>query len=126
MKKPFFNVILKLLKNFDFSQFHEHIFRSSRTQIFFTIVALKNFAILRIKKMLQHRCFLVRSSHYEVFLTKVFFLQARTTGCHPRRTPILNGYTLPSRPKTRWESSEIARLVVLLFVVKQVRLKTGV
>ena len=51
-------------------------------------------------------------------------MQARTTRCHLRPTPILNGYTLPSRPRTKWESSKVARLVVLSFVVKQVRLKT--
>ena len=60
LKNLFFNVILKLLINFDFSQFHEHIFRSNLTPMFFKICALKNFAILGIKKRLQHRCFLVR------------------------------------------------------------------
>ena len=39
----------KLLKlvviNFNFSQFHEHIFKSSRSQMFFKIGALKNYAI---------------------------------------------------------------------------------
>ena len=56
-KNVFFNVKLKLLINFDFSQFHQHIFRSSRMQMFFKIGALKNFTILRIKKRLQQRCF---------------------------------------------------------------------
>ena len=55
LEKPVFNVKLNLLINFDFSQFHEHIFRSSPTQMFFKIGALKNFAILRIKKRLQYR-----------------------------------------------------------------------
>ena len=49
-EKPFFNVKLKLLVKYCFSQFHEHIFRSSRTQMFLKIGALKSFAILRIKK----------------------------------------------------------------------------
>ena len=66
-KNLFFNVKLKLLMiNFNFSQFHEHIFKSSRSQIFFKIGAIKNYAIhtkLRIKKRLQHRCFAVRSCH---------------------------------------------------------------
>ena len=38
--------------------------------MFFKILALKHFAIPRIKKRLQHRYFPVRSSHREVFLTK--------------------------------------------------------
>ena len=37
---------------FNLSQFHEHIFRSSRLQMLFKIGSLKNFAILRIKKRL--------------------------------------------------------------------------
>ena len=49
--------------NFNVSQFHAHIFRSSRSQIFFKIDALINFAILKIKKELQYKCFPVRSSH---------------------------------------------------------------
>ena len=56
LKKPdFFSAKLKLLINFNFSQFHEHVFRSSRRQMFFKIGALKNFTILRIKKRLKHR-----------------------------------------------------------------------
>ena len=51
-EKPFFNVKLKLLVKYYFSQFHEHIFRSSRTQMFLKIGALKSFAIL------QHKFFL--------------------------------------------------------------------
>ena len=58
-KNRFFNVRLNLFMN----NFYKHIFRSSRLQMFFKISALKNFAILRIKKRLQHRCFRVRSSH---------------------------------------------------------------
>ena len=54
------NKILKLWNNF--SQFHGHIFRSSRSQIFFKIGALQNFAILRIKVTLEHRYFSARSS----------------------------------------------------------------
>ena len=56
LKKPVFNVKLKLFKNVNFSQFHEHIFINSRTQMFFKVGAFKNFTILRIKKRLQHRC----------------------------------------------------------------------
>ena len=41
--------------NFYVSQFHENIFRSSCSQMLFKIGALKNFAILRIKKGLQHK-----------------------------------------------------------------------
>ena len=62
-KNLFFNEKLKLLLSFDFSQFHEHICRSSHTQMFFKIGALKSFLKLRIKKRLRHRCFPVRSSH---------------------------------------------------------------
>ena len=65
LKKPvFLNVKLKLLMiNFNVSEFHGHIFRSRRSQMFFKIGALKNFEILRMKKGLQHNCFLVRNSH---------------------------------------------------------------
>ena len=47
LKKPvFFNVKLKVLMiNFNVSQFHGYIFRSSHSQMFFKIGALKNFAI---------------------------------------------------------------------------------
>ena len=62
-KNLFFNVKLIKLNMNKFSQFHEHIFRSSRSHMFFKIAALKNFAILKIKKRLKHRCFPVRSSH---------------------------------------------------------------
>ena len=57
LKKPVFSCKIKLLINFDFSQFHEHIFRSSRTRMFFKIGALKKFAVLRIKNRLRHSCF---------------------------------------------------------------------
>ena len=51
----FFNVEIKPLSTtFYFSQFHDHIFRNSRSQMFFKIGALKNFAIFR---KLQHRYF---------------------------------------------------------------------
>ena len=62
-KNLFLNVKLKLVIYFNFSQLHEHIFRSSCTQMFFKIGALKNFAILRIKKRFQHSCFPVRSNN---------------------------------------------------------------
>ena len=41
IEKAFFNVKLKLLINPNFSQFLEHIFRSSRSQMFFKYVLLK-------------------------------------------------------------------------------------
>ena len=67
-KNLFSNVkMLKLLMN-KFFQFHEHFFRSSRSQMFSKIGALKNFAVFWIKKRLQDRFFPVRSSHQEVFL----------------------------------------------------------
>ena len=50
-KTPFFNVKLKLLINFKFSQFQEDIFRSSRTQMFFKIGVLKSFANFRGKHL---------------------------------------------------------------------------
>ena len=59
LKKPFFNVKLNLFMN----NFYKHIFRSIRLQMFFKMGALKDFAIPRIKKRLQHRCFPVRSNH---------------------------------------------------------------
>ena len=44
-KNLFFNVKLKLLMiKFNFSQFHEHIFRSSRSQMFFKIGVFKSLA----------------------------------------------------------------------------------
>ena len=46
------------MNSFLFSHFHEHIFRSSRSQMLFKVAALKNFAIFRMKKGLQQRCFL--------------------------------------------------------------------
>ena len=52
LKTPIFNVKLKLLMD-KFSQFHDHVFRSSRLQMFFKIGALKNFAIL-ILAILQY------------------------------------------------------------------------
>ena len=66
-KNLFFDVKLKPVMNFHFSLFHEHIFRSSRSQMFFKIDALKNFlrnfVILRIKMRLQQRRFPLRGSH---------------------------------------------------------------
>ena len=53
--------LLKLLViNFNFSQFHEHIFKSSRSQMFFKIGALKNYAIQNYE--------LKRDSNTDVFL----------------------------------------------------------
>ena len=51
---------------------YKHIFRSNRLQIFFKISALKNSAILRIKKRLQRRCFPVRSSHMVLTYSQIF------------------------------------------------------
>ena len=50
-------------KNWVMNNFYKQILRSNCLQMFFKISALKNFAILRIKMRLQHRCFRVRSSH---------------------------------------------------------------
>ena len=64
-KNLFFDVKLKFLMNKSefFSVSWTYFQRSSRSQMFFKIRALKHFAILRIKKRLQHRCFPVRSIH---------------------------------------------------------------
>ena len=61
-KTVFLNEKLNLFMN----NFNKNIFRSSHLQTF-KITALKNFAIPRIKKRLQHRCFPVRTS--QVMLT---------------------------------------------------------
>ena len=58
-KLGFFNVKLILFMN----KFYKHIFRSSHLQMFLKISALKNFAILKINKRLQDRCFCVKSCH---------------------------------------------------------------
>ena len=50
LKNGVLNLKLKLLINFNFSLLHEHVFRRSRKQMFFKLGALKNFAILRIKR----------------------------------------------------------------------------
>ena len=64
-QKLSFNVKLKFLinKSYFFSVLWTYFQRSSRSLMFFNIRALKHFAILRIKKRLQHRCFPVRSNH---------------------------------------------------------------
>ena len=91
LKKSVFNVKLKLPRNFNFSQFHEHIF-SSRAQMFFKIGVLKRFAnftgkhlcwslflknlqaegLQLHKKRLQHRCFPVKFAKFlrTTFLTE--------------------------------------------------------
>ena len=61
-KSGSFNVKLILFMN----NFYRQIFRSSRLQMFFKISALKNFAILRVKKRPQHRCFRVRRCHMKL------------------------------------------------------------
>ena len=59
-KSCFFYADLKsLINSFNFSQFHEHIFRNSRLQMFFKIGVLKNIAIFGIKKRLRRRFFSV-------------------------------------------------------------------
>ena len=58
-KNSFLNVKLYLFQNY----FYKHTFQGSHLQMLFKIGALKNSAILRIKKRLQHRCFPVKSSH---------------------------------------------------------------
>ena len=56
----FFNINIKIsYEQTFFSQFCEHIFRSSRSQMFFKIGALKDLTIFWIKKILQQRCFSV-------------------------------------------------------------------
>ena len=54
-KSCFFYVELKILINnfLNFSKLHEHIFRYSRSQMFFKIGVLKNFVIIWIKKRLN-------------------------------------------------------------------------
>ena len=53
----FFIIKLKIPYEQSLFLFHEHFFRSSRSQMFFKIGALKDFAIFWIKKRLQQRCF---------------------------------------------------------------------
>ena len=54
-----------------------NIFRSSRSQMFFKIGALKNFAIFRIKKSLQQWRFLVSIAKF----LRTAFLQNFSVGC---------------------------------------------
>ena len=73
-KNLFFNVKLKLLmNNFNFSQFHEHIFRSRRSQMFSKIGAPKNFTIFSIKQRPQNKCFSVCHKNIAKFLKEQFF-----------------------------------------------------
>ena len=75
-KTVFLNVKLKVLMiHFNVSQFHGHIFRSSYSQIFFKISALKNFAILRMKKGLQHNCFPGKKQPHDVNILIDFLLK---------------------------------------------------
>ena len=65
-KNLFFISKLKLLIiNFNFPQFHEHVFRSSRSQMLFKIGVLKNYTIqnYELKKDSNTGVFAVRSSH---------------------------------------------------------------
>ena len=55
----FFNINIKIPCEQSFFLSFMNIFRSSRSQMFFKIVALKDFAIFWIKKRLQQRCFSV-------------------------------------------------------------------
>ena len=66
LKNPdFFKCKVKIpYKLFLIFLFHQHIFRSSRSQTFFKIGALKNVAIFWIKKRLQRRCFRVNITKF--------------------------------------------------------------
>ena len=75
-KNLFFNVKLKFPINFNFSPFHEHIFRSSRTQMFFKIGVLKHFAILRIRRDSNTVVFLQKAATRQSSLKRCSFLQA--------------------------------------------------
>ena len=77
LKNVFFNVKLKFLINYNFSQFHKHIFRRSRTHMFFKVGVLENFAIFRIKERLEHRKFFCKKQPLGGLLKKRYsFLQA--------------------------------------------------
>ena len=67
-KAGFLNVKLYLFQNY----FYKHTFQGSHLQMFFKIGALKNSAILRIKKRLQHRCFPVKSCHMMLTYWQIF------------------------------------------------------
>ena len=75
LKKPVFvNIKLKpFMNNLYFSQFHEYIFRSNCSQMFFKVGGLKNFTIFLIKKRLQSRYFPVRSANIAKFLKEKLF-----------------------------------------------------
>ena len=66
LKKPFFNVKLNLFMN----NFYKHIFRSSRSRMFFKIIALKNFAIPRINNFA-----IPRRVHIACKFSKLIFLK---------------------------------------------------
>ena len=70
LKKSIFYVKLILYTN----NFYNHIFRSSRLHMFFKISALKNFAIIKIKKRLQHRCSCKKQPH-DVNILIYFFTE---------------------------------------------------
>ena len=75
LKKPVFNVKLKLLMiNFNVSQFLEHISRSSCSQIFFKTGALKNFAILRNKNVTPTQVFSCKKQPRDVINILIDFL----------------------------------------------------
>ena len=74
LKKLVFQCKIKTPYKFNFSQFHEHMFRSSRTQMFFKIGALKSFANLKGK----HLC-------CSLFLKN---LQAEGLQLHKKKTPM--------------------------------------
>ena len=81
LKNPVFLSRVKTLSTiFKFSQFYHgfmNIFRSSRSQMFFNIRTLKNFAIFWIKESIQHRCFPVNIAKF----FRTAFLQNFSGGC---------------------------------------------
>ena len=70
-KSGSFNVKLILFMN----NFYRQIFRSSRLQMFFKISALKNFAILRIKKRLPTQVFSCKKQPHDVNIVIDFFTE---------------------------------------------------
>ena len=72
----FYVELKSLIKIFNFSHFM-NIFGSCRSQMFFKITVLKNFAIFWIIKSLQHWCFLVSIANF----LRTAFLENFSDGC---------------------------------------------
>ena len=72
----FYVELKSLIKIFNFSHFR-NIFGSCRSQMFFKITVLKNFAIFWIIKSLQHWCFLVSIVNF----LRTAFLENFSDGC---------------------------------------------